>query len=173
MSVSQRPPGQTQAFVLPRGFYETYNRLLLEDEDGLPRCFFELTADPDHSHTEPGAAFEQFLSGMLPGTVLRVLHLTLPNTAPREAFLTQVRSWPLNLQAGNESLQQLMEEYLRQAPVPLFNRTIVELVVHSEEILDWADSVSEQFKPYRITARPLSAAEIQELAHWLFNPEFR
>lgn len=167
-------PGQSQQFVLPAGFVLHHDRLLLQDENGIPRVFYELSADPDHPQTDFAAAWNALLGGMPPGAVFRVLQYHLPNKGPRSAFIEQIHSSWVDLETEEgDDLKWVLVEYLQRAPVPLFGRTILELETPTDEALQWVMSIPLALHPFQIFARLLSPHEVQAFARWFFNPEVK
>ena len=162
-------PGKTQHFVIAKGFEIRYGRRMLIDADGYARLFFELSADPDHSHYSPEAAYQQLLLGMQPGSTLRLLNVHWPNPSPRTAFLRQMKEWQTACDDIGPGLHQSLEVFLTRAPLPFFQQILMELVIGSEEQLDWADSLPEWLWSYGIRMRLLTAIEVQDLANHVFN----
>lgn len=171
MIKSPTTPGKTQTFVLGRGFHNRYGRQCLTDRDGNSRIFFELTADPDHARYKPENAYEQMLRSMQPGATVRFLNVYWPDPDPRQAFLDQLDGWANPPGEIATDLLQSMQSFLQTAPLPYFSRVYLECMAAGKETVSWIESLVDLLKMHGITARELSAEEVQHLVRWTFNPE--
>ncbi len=171
MKIRSITPGKTQAFIQCLGFKEMHGQVLLVDQEGRARVFYELEADPDHSHFQPDAAYAHLLNGLQPGSTVRFLKFYWPNAAPRREFVRQMTAWQSNLQKRRPELQRGLEQFLASAPLPYFGRTLLECVVESVESQAWIDTVPALLLEFGIEARRLPPDEVQSLALTIFHPE--
>lgn len=165
-----KQPGMAQALVLGHGFREIHGQLMLVDEHGAGRAFYELTADPDQAQFTPEEAFNQLVHAMQPGQTLRFLKVHWPNAGPRKAFLGQSSQWDSSVLRLHPEIYRGFEDFLVSAPLPFFGRTLMECVVAGEEDLAWIEGAAGLMRGYGIEARKLPAVELQELAFLVFNP---
>jgi hypothetical protein len=153
----------------------------LMDRDGEARLFAELVADPDRPEVRPQEAYRALLASVQPGRAVRMLQIFWPDPQPRQAFIEQARTWEngagKNGGEGEEEGVMLLHQglllFAQEAPLPFSRRTILEFVLPNKEDIAWWEGLPGLLQPYGIHVRLLSPDEIQELAHWIFNPELR
>ena len=167
--------GSSQAFVLARGLQQVGEYWVLIGEDGRQRLFAELTADPDRPDVRPIDAYRALLSSMQPGWTVRTLQIFWPDPLPRQAFYEQFEQWDAkdsdSESEGAQLLHQSLSLFLQEFPLPFVRRTIMEFVlVGGTESLSWWEGISATIRAYGVKVTPLTADEIQALAHWVFNP---
>ena len=85
--------GQSQAFVLARGFRKVGVYWALVGADGSLRLFAEVTADADRPDVRPKEAYQMLLSSIVPGWSVRILQIFWPDPLPRDAFQKQAETW--------------------------------------------------------------------------------
>lgn len=170
---SDASTSQAQDFVLARGFVEFDGVRMLSDQDRRPRIFLELSADPEVRVAEVQNAFQLFLASVPNGQSIRLLFIRWPGPEPRLRFLRQLDSWtpPSNNPLISAMCTDLRLFTLGEA-LPFFGRTILEVVLHSNDSHDWAASTGRLLADHGIGVRPLPADEVQALAYQLFNPRF-
>lgn len=173
MAQSNGSVGQTQQFVLAKGFQQVGDLTALVGHDGSPRVFAELTADPDHLGVRPNEAYQALLASMQPGWVLRVLQISWPDAEPRQAFREQVSGWgaAADNSDGRELLHQGMALFLDEAPLPYTRRTILEFVALTEEAQAWWTGLPGLGAVFGVRVKPLCREEIETLAQRIFNPD--
>ena len=170
----QQPIGQTQAFVLARGLKQVGAHTALIAQDGSLRFFLELTADPDRPEVRPDLAYAQLLASMQPGWTLRLLRFSWPDPAPRQVFREQMARWSGVNSEGLKLLFEGLALFVEGAALPFERRTVLEFAVPElglPESLAWWESLPHLLGGYGFRASFLAGAEIQALAHWLFNPK--
>lgn len=165
--------GFTQKFVLGQGFREISNYWALVCRDGSLRLLAEISADPDHSEVRPREAYQAMLASMQPGWIVRLLQVFWPDPLPRQAFLQQAGNWTKPKSEGLELLKLGIVLYLQQAPLPFLRRTILEYCFPGDEGLAWWKGLPGLFLNYGLRLYPLAAADIQELARRICNPDLR
>ena len=185
-----REVGKTQDFVLAQGFQEMGRYTSLVARDGSWRLLAEFFADPDRPEARPQEAYRELLASLVPGWTLRLLQVTWPDPAPRQAFLTQMETWKVNglaeqggaTESGGptklskveelETLRQGLRLFLEGFPLPYRRRTLLEFVLPSgDEALGWWGGVAGTLARYGLLLVPLGQEEILTLARHLLNPE--
>ncbi len=185
-----REVGKTQDFVLGQGFQELEGYTALVARDGSRRLLAEFFADPDRPETRPQEAYRDLLASLVPGWTVRLLQVTWPDPAPRQAFLAQVEAWEggrttdlggltersgaTSLGKGEEleTLRQGLKLYLEGFPLPYRRRTLLEFILPpGDEALGWWGGVAGTLGRYGLLVAPLGREEILVLAHHLLNPE--
>lgn len=164
-----QPVGQSQAFVLSQGFCQAGRFWGLMGSDGSTRLLAEITADPDRPDVRPLEAYQSMLSSMQPGWVVRLLQLFWPDPAPRARFQQQAQAWHANSD-GVALLQQSLLLFSQSAPLPFGRRTFLEFVLPGDEGLAWWEGLPGLWQPFGLRLSPLSADELGQLAHQIFNP---
>ena len=169
MDPVHRSPGRTQEFVAARGFDPARHAVLL-DREGRGRLFLEITTDADHPHSDPASAYESLLSTLEPGAQVRFLQIHWPDGEPRSQFLRQTASWPETDQDFVSNLRHDLADHLSTAPLPYLRRTILEVVLTNDEMSEWIGGAVEILRSGGLITQLLEAAEVQELARWMFDP---
>lgn len=168
-SLPSPPLGQTQSFVLARGFEPLNDSDVLVGHDGQNRLFAELTADPDRPDTRPQEAYQALLSALQPGWHVRLLQICWPDPVPRQTFLAHVQGWPFQAE-GLELLRQGLVLCMEEAPLPFLRQTYLEFVYPGEEGQAWWDGTAGLLANFGLTLRPLGSEEVIHLAQHFFNP---
>jgi hypothetical protein len=164
------PVGFSQEFVLARGLRQIDDLWALVGDDGSLRVFAEVTADPDRPDVRPHEAYQVLLSSMQPGWTVRVLQIFWPDPSPRQAFQEQAKTWNVDGE-GLCLLHQSLLLYTQESPLPFNRRTILEYVLPpGEEGLSWWQGIEGWWYTFGLRVVPLGGNEIQQLAHWIFNP---
>jgi hypothetical protein len=173
-----RDVGKTQDFVLGVGFQEVEGYTALVGRDGGQRLLAELFADPDRPEVHPQEAYRELLASLAPGWTVRLLQVTWPDPAPRQAFLALVKAWKGNAPAESsigeelEMLRQGLRLFLEGFPLPYRRRTLLEFVLPpGDEALGWWGGVAGMLSRYGLVLAPLGQEEILALARHLLNPE--
>ena len=167
--------GRTQGFVLARDLCQIDGLWALTSADGQMRFFMELNADPDRPEVRPDQAYAQLLSSMQPGWTLRLLRVTWPDPAPRQAFREQMADWG---EPGTDGLSLLFDGlalFVQSAPLPYERCTILEFStpeIGKPEALAWWQSLPHLLRGYGFQAVFLDGDAILEFARWMFNPKF-
>lgn len=170
MSPLPPPPlGQTQSFVLARGFEPLGDGVALVGHDGQKRLFAELTADPDRPDARPQEAYQTLLSALQPGWRVRLLQICWPDPLPRQTFLNHLQGWPFQTE-GLALLRQGLALCMEESPLPFLRQTYLEFVYLGEEGQAWWDGAAGLLANFGLTLRPLSSEEITHLAAHLFHP---
>ncbi len=166
--------GQTQTFVLARGFVlEQDGESVLIGYDGSRRYFYELTADPDRPEVRPELAYRQILASMQPGWAMRVLYITWPDPSPRQAYLEQVRRWQRPGHEGMALLYDALELFIERSALPFIRRTILEFSappVGTDDAVAWWRSIPSILAGYGVRAVKLEKDDVTTLAGWILSP---
>lgn len=181
-----REVGKTQDFVLAQGFQEIGGYIALVTRDGSRRLLAELFSDPDRPEARPQEAYQELLASLALGWTARLLQVTWPDPAPRQAFLTQMEGWEgsgsteLGEGEGLETLRQGLRLFLDGFPLPYRRRTLLELVMPAGDVapalsevegLGWWRGLAGVLVRYGFILTPLGQEEILALARHLLNPE--
>lgn len=173
-----RELGKTQDFVLAQGFQELGGYTALLARDGSRRLLAELFADPDRPDTRPLEAYRELLASLPAGWTVRLLQVTWPDPAPRQAFLAQLEAWEVDgpgERGGVEelwALRQSLRLFLQGFPLPYRRRVVLEFVLPpGNEGLGWWAGVAGALARYGLVLAPLDQEEIMALARHLLNPE--
>ena len=165
--------GSSQSFVLAQGFRQVGKHWGLVDHNGGLRLFAQLTADPDHPEVRPGEAYQALLSSLQPGWTVRWLQIFWPDPIPREHFFKYTQHW--NARGGEEAGFKLLRQglllFVQEAPLPFIRRNIIEFLSSGDESMAWWNGLPGLLSAYRVSVKPLSLDEIQELARRIFDPE--
>jgi hypothetical protein len=164
--------GQSQGFVLAKGFRPVGDQVVLMGHDGSQRLFAELTADPDHLSVRPQEAYKALLASMQPGWKLRLLQISWPDPQPRQIFRGQVDEWkkPTEDGEGLKLLHEGLSLFLDEAPLPYMRRTILEFVALTDESFTWWEGLPGLLTPYGLQVGYLQQKEVETLAQLIFNP---
>jgi hypothetical protein len=173
--------GSSQSFVIAQGFRQVGEHWGLIGHDGSLRLFAQLTADPDRPAVRPVDAYRALLSSLQPGWTLRWLQIFWPDSIPRKKFFEYAQKWSEHSEKreAHELLRQGLLLFIQAAPLPFVRRTILEFVVPGQEGQAlrhssgqaWWCGLPGLLGIYGVSVEPLSLDEIQELAHWIFEPE--
>ncbi len=168
----ERRVGQSQAFVLARGFRKIGAYWALVGADNSLRLFAEVTADADRPDVRPKDAYQTLLSSIVPGWSLRILQIFWPDPAPRDAFQKQAETWPTDGKGeGQKLLHDALLLHIREAPLPFIRRTVIEFVYPgTEDALAWWEGIQGNLLTFGLKTEPLPPEKIQELARWVLNP---
>lgn len=173
-----REVGKTQDFVLAQGFREVGGYIALVARDGSRRLLAELFSDPDRPEARPQEAYQELLASLAPGWAARLLQVTWPDPAPRQAFLSQMESWGGSGSTewgegeGLETLRQGLRLFLDGFPLPYRRRTLLEFVLPAGDVaLGWWRGLAGALARYGFILTPLGQEEILALARHLLNPE--
>ena len=165
--------GSSQSFVIAQGFRQVGEHRGLVGHDGSLRLFAQLTADPDRQEVRPVEAYQALLSSMQPGWTVRWLQIFWPDPIPRKKFFEHAQNWKTQDGEGDgyELLRQGLLLFVQETPLPFIRRTIVEFLLTGDEGLAWWHGLPGLLETYRLSLKPLSLDEIQELACRIFDPE--
>jgi hypothetical protein len=165
--------GSSQSFVIAQGFRQVGEHWGLVGHDGSLRLFAQLTADPDRQEVRPVEAYQALLSSMQPGWTVRWLQIFWPDPIPRKKFFEHAQNWKTQGGEGDgyELLRQGLLLFVQETPLPFIRRTIVEFLLTGDEGLAWWHGLPGLLETYRLSLKPLSLDEVQELACWIFDPE--
>jgi hypothetical protein len=173
-----REVGKTQDFVMAQGFQEVEETIALVTRDGSRRLLAELFSDPDRPEARPKEAYQELLASLAPGWTARLLQVTWPDPAPRQAFLSQMETWggsgstELGEGGGLEALRQGLRLFLDGFPLPYRRRTLLEFALPAGDVaLGWWRGLPGTLARYGLILVPLEQEEILALAHHLLNPE--
>ena len=173
-----REVGKTQDFVLAQGFQDVGGYIALVARDGSRRLLAELFSDPDRLEARPQEAYRELLASLAPGWTVRLLQVTWPDPAPRQAFLSQMEAWEssgsteLGEGEGLETLRQGLRLFLDGFPLPYCRRTLLEFVLPAGDVaLGWWRGLPGMLARYGFILVPLEQEGILALARHLFNPE--
>ncbi len=162
--------GETRNFVLASGFIQVASFDALIGDDNTRRLFAEFTANTDRPDVRPAEAYHAMLTSIQPGWTIRLMQIFWPDPAPREAFYQQVSAWQRRDTEGLNILNEGLLLAVGQTGLPFTRRTILEFVLPGDEGLSWWESLPEMCLTYGVTATRLTKDQIQNLAHWIFNP---
>ena len=171
--------GSSQNFVIARGFRQVEGHWGLIGHDGSLRLFAQLTADPDRPEVRPSEAYQALLASLQPSWRLRWLQIFWPDSTPRKVFCEFAQNWCQPGGEGHELLRQGFLLFVQEAPLPFIRRTILEFASPEKETQAfrhssgqaWWSSLPGLLGAYGVRVEPLSLAEIQELACWIFDPK--
>jgi hypothetical protein len=165
--------GDTQHFVLSKGFQPVGAYTALVGDGNTLRLFAEMTADPDRPEVRPQEGYLALLSSLQPGWTVRFLQIFWPDPRPRERFLEQIQGWK-GLALAHPEMQNLQQEllvYTQSAPLPFLRRTILEFVLpQGDEGSAWWEGMMGLLTTFGLHLELLGADEIQALVRWMFNP---
>jgi hypothetical protein len=165
--------GDTQHFVLSKGFQSVGEYTALVGDGNSLRLFAEMTADPDRPEVRPQEGYLALLSSLQPGWTVRFLQIFWPDPRPRDRFLEQIQGWN-GLALTHPEMQTLQREllaYTQSASLPFLRRTILEFVLpQGEEGSAWWEGTAGLLLTFGLRLEPLGADEIQALVRWMFNP---
>jgi len=160
--------GDTRQFVLARGFMQLAGFDALVGHDGTQRLFLELSADRDRVDVRPLEAYQAILAAIYPGWILRLFQVYWPDEYPQQLFLENVRKW----RAPNDGMRFLrdsLEHTIQAAAIPFGRRTILEMVVAGSESLSFWETLPAMLQQFGVQAVHCTRADIEQLAHWIFN----
>jgi hypothetical protein len=162
--------GSSQSFVIAQGFRQVGEHWGLSGHDGSLRLFAQLTADPDRPEVRPAEAYQALLSSMQPGWTMRWLQIFWPDPLAREQFFEHAQNWNESDEEGPALLRQGLLLFVQETPLPYMRRTILEFLSIGDQGMAWWHGMPGLLGAYGVIVKPLSLEEIQELAHWIFNP---
>ena len=131
-----------------------------------------MLADPDRVDLQTSQFYQEILSALPPGGVVRFMLINWLDPLPREEFIKQYNQYATQSKTENDTLNwlaQSLEQHLLEYPLPFIQRNIVEFAFNGrQEELTWWDTLPTIAEKYGIGFVYLEANDLLKLSKGLF-----